>query len=244
MWGSSAGRKTTLIAGLGAVTAALAACGGGSGTTSAQARSGNGFGADSAKITNRYLPIGKFHRCVLAGTDQGQHLRVVRVLQKRTKPIVYKGEVVRTAVVRDRVTDVSAGQLIERTIDYFAQDRAGGVHYFGEDVNEYRNGKLVGHSGQWRVGRNTNRPGLLMPAQPKLGSTFYAERIPGVAVEKDRVVATGLTERFGGRTYRQVVKIREHATTPKPADFEFKTYAPGVGVITEANGGLHLVGCA
>ena len=244
MWSSSGGRRTTLAVGLGVVSLVVVASGGSSGTTDAQARPANGFGAGSSKITNPYLPITKFHRCVLAGTDQGQQLRVVRVLQKRTKPFTYKGRTVQTAVVKDRVTDVGAGQLIEKTIDYFAQDRAGTVYYFGEDVNEYENGKLVGHSGQWRVGRDVSKPGVLMPAHPKVGSTFYAENIPGIAVEKDRVVASGLTQKFGGQTYKHVIRIREHATTPKPAEFEFKTYAPGSGVITEANGGLRLVSCS
>ena len=162
----------------------------------------------------------------------------------RTKPFTLGGHTVRTAVVKDSVTDLHSGRLIEKTIDYFAQDRAGTVYYFGEDVNEYRNGKLVGHSGQWRVGREVGQPGVLMPAHPKIGVTFYAENIPGVAVEKDRVVASGLTKHIGGRTYRHVIRIREHATTPKPAEFELKTYAPGTGVITEANGGLRLVGCS
>ena len=236
-------RTAGLAAGLGAVTLVVAACGE-SGTTAASARPGSSFGPGSTRITNRYLPITKFDRCVLTGKDGDQRLRVVRVLQPRTKRFSLGGETVRTAVVKDSVTDLRSGQLIEKTIDYFAQDSAGTVFYFGEDVNEYENGKLVGHSGQWRVGRDVSRPGVLMPAHPKVGDTFFAEKIPGVAVEKDRVVASGLTKRIGGRTYRKVIRIREHATTPKPAEFEFKTYAPGTGVITEANGGLKLVGCS
>ncbi|HEY8778300.1 MAG TPA: hypothetical protein VIL93_00790, partial [Solirubrobacterales bacterium] len=51
----------------------------------------------------------------------------------------------------------------------------------------------------------------------------------------------GMTERVRGHLYRHVIKIREHATMPKPAEIEFKTYAPGTGVITEANGGSGLL---
>jgi len=239
----SRARSVALAAGLVAVTFGLAGCGG-SGTTAASAKPGGAYGPNSTRITNPYLPIDKFHRCVLKGRDGNQRLRVVRVLLGRTKRFPLGGRTVATAVVRDSVTDLRSGQRIEKTIDYFAQDRAGGVHYFGEDVNEYEHGKLVGHSGQWRVGRDVKRPGLLMPAHPKVGDTFFSERIPGVAVEKDRVVAAGLTERVHGRAYHGVIRIREHATTPKPAEYELKTYAPGTGVITEANGGLGLVGCS
>ena len=237
-------RIASVAVGLAAAALALVACGGGAGTTAASARTGAPFGPSSNRISNPYLPITKFDRCVLAGVDGNQRLRVVRVLQARTKRFPLDGHSVKTAVVKDKVTDLRSGQLIEKTIDYFAQDRAGTVYYFGEDVNEYENGKLVGHPGQWRVGREVQQPGVLMPAHPKVGDTFYAENIPGVAVEKDRVVATGLTKRIGTHTYRRVIRIREHATTPKPAEFEFKTYAPGTGVITEANGGLKLVGCS
>jgi hypothetical protein len=236
-------RKTTFATGLAAVSILVSACGA-TGASTARARPSPVFGANSAAVTNPYLPISKFHRCNLAGNDTGQHLRVVRTLRHRTKSIAYRGRKVKTAVVRDQVTNLRTGRLIERTIDYFAQDRAGNAYYFGEDVNEYSSGKLVGHSGSWRVGRHGAGPGILMPALPKVGDTFFSENISGVAVEKDRVVASGLTRKFGGHTYRHVIRIREHATTPKPAEFEFKTYAPGTGVITEANGGLRLVGCS
>ncbi len=243
MNGISRTRTAAVTAGLATVALGLAACGG-SATTAASAKPGGAYGPDSARITNPYLPISKFHRCVLRGKDGNQRLRVVRVLLDRTKRFPVGGRMVSTAVVRDSVTDLRSGQRIEKTIDYFAQDRAGGAHYFGEDVNEYEHGRLVGHSGRWRVGRDVKRPGLLMPAHPKVGDTFFSEKIPGVAVERDRVVAAGLTKRVHGRSYHRVIRIREHATTPKPAEFELKTYAPATGVITEANGGLGLVGCS
>src|SRR3954449_1021199 len=126
MWRKSRGRRSSLAA-VGAVSLVLAVSGEGAGTVAAHAPAGHVFGVDSAKITNRYLPITKFHRTVLAGNDQGQHLRIVRVLKDRTKRFTYRGRTVKTAVVVDRVTDVGAGQLIERTVDYFAQDRAGNV---------------------------------------------------------------------------------------------------------------------
>jgi hypothetical protein len=242
MWRNSTWRKAILacvLGGLLVVTGLSSA-----GAAVAKHHPSVTFTGKSNKITNRYLPITKFHRCVLGGNDQGQHLRIVRVLHNRTKRFTYKGQTVKTAVVKDRVTDVGAGQLIEKTVDYFAQDKAGTVYYFGEDVNEYENGHVVSHDGQWRVGRDTNRPGVLMPAHPNVGDTFYAENVPGIAVEKDRIVASGKTQRIGGHTYRHVIKIREHATTPKPAEVEFKSYAPGTGVITEANGGVRLLSCS
>ncbi len=234
-------RKAVPAFGIGAVSVALLAqpvSAGGAGPSTPI------FDASSNKITNPYLPITKFHRCVLAGNDQGQHLRIVRSLQSRTKSFDLNGQVVKAAVVSDRVTDVKAGRMIEKTTDYFTQDKAGNVYYFGEDVDEFKPGHPVSHEGQWRLGRDTQTPGILMPAHPKLGNSFKSEAVPGIAVEKDSVVATGKTKVVRGHLYRHVIRIREHATTPKPGEIEFKNYAPRTGVITEANGGVGLVSCA
>ncbi|MFN8111712.1 MAG: hypothetical protein U0R51_00790 [Solirubrobacterales bacterium] len=202
------------------------------------------FGGDSARITNPYLPISKFHRCVLRGRDGHQQLRIVRTVRPRTKTIEIGRMRVRAAVVRDTVRNLRQDRRIERTIDYFAQDRRGGVHYLGEDVDEYLPNGGISHEGQWRAGRRGAPAGLLMPAHPRAGRSFRSERAPGVAVEQDTIVWTGRRQTVRGHGYDNVMKIREHATVPKPAEFETKTYARGVGVITEADGGVGLVGCS
>jgi hypothetical protein len=197
------------------------------------------FGSGSTKITNPYLPISKFHRTVLRGTDTGQHIRIVRTLQHRTKAFPYHGKRVRAAVVKDVVTNLKSHRRIERTIDYFAQDKAGTVYYFGEDVNEYRRHKPVSHEGQWRLGRDTKTPGVLMPAHVRLGESYRAEAVPGITREIDHIVAVRRTEQVHGHSYHHVIKVRENAGPPP--EVEFKTYAPGTGVLTEANGGVHLI---
>lgn len=192
-----------------------------------------------ARITNPYLPISKFHRCRLAGDDEGVKLSVTRTLLDRTKAFRVRGQRVEAAVVRDRV--IGDGKLIELTHDYFAQDDAGTVFYLGEDVNEYEPGQPVSHEGEWLLGRDTNHPGVLMPAHPGVGDSFKSERVPGITHEIDHVVAASDHAAVGGHTYRNVIKVRENAHPPR--ETEFKLYSRGTGVVTEANGGVHLVGC-
>jgi hypothetical protein len=48
---------------------------------------------------------------------------------------------VECVVVDDRAWE--DGKLIEKTYDWFAQDKEGTVWYFGEDTKEYENGKVV-----------------------------------------------------------------------------------------------------
>jgi hypothetical protein len=197
--------------------------------------------SQSTQITNPYLPITSFQRCVLAGTDQGQHLKVERTLLQQTRQFAYAGQTFQAVEVLDRVRDTKLHKRIERTVDYFAQDDAGNVYYLGEDVNEYRHGKLVNHAGQWRFGRDTQVPGILMPAQPKLGDVFDSENVPNIVHETSTVVGVGGATHVNGHTYSNVLRIREDATPPP--EVEFKRYAPGVGVISEANGGVKLVSC-
>ena len=78
------------------------------------------------------------------------------------------------------------GELVERTADYFAQDGKGRVWYFGERVDDIENGKVVGHEGQWLAGKNGAKPGLFMPAKPRVGQVFEQERAPGVAEDRSR----------------------------------------------------------
>jgi len=220
----------------------LAACGLAAGASWAAAPGANGAGAfngRSATITNRFLPISKFHRTVLKGVDTGQHLRIVRTRQHRTKAFRYHHKQVKAAVVKDVVTNRRAHRVIERTIDYFAQDTAGTVDCFGGDVNEYSRNGHISHEGQWRLSRDTHTPGVLMRAQPKLGEAFKSEAVPGITHETDHVVTVGRNERVAGHRYHHVIRIRENAGPPP--EVEFKTDAPGTGVITEANGGVHLL---
>jgi hypothetical protein len=231
------GLRTALA--LGCVVAVAAAA---SATASSGSRAAGGhgvFGSHSNRITNRWLPISKFHKTILRGVDGDEHLHIARTLKHRTKAFTYRGQRVKAAIVKDVVRNTRQHRKIEQTLDYFAQDKAGTVYYLGEDVNEYPRHGPISHEGEWRLGRDTKRPGILMPAHPRVGDSFKSEAVPGVTHETDTVVKRGLERHAGGVDYSHVMRIREDAGPPP--EVEYKTYAPGVGVITEANGGLHLL---
>jgi hypothetical protein len=223
-----------------AIVATIACIGAGGTTASGSSRPAMAKFSHSTRIDNPYLPITRFQRCRLAGDDQGTELKVTRTLLERTRRFHYRGQAIDAVVVRDRV--LGEGKLIELTHDYFAQDDAGTVYYLGEDVNEYRDGKVVSHEGEWRLGRDTKKIGVLMPAHPKLGDSFKSERVPHIAHETDHVVAVGAKAKAGGHSYRNVIKVRENARPPR--ETEFKKYARGTGVITEADGGVTLRNCS
>ena len=165
------------------------------------------------QIDNPYLPLTKFSRCELRGQEEGTRARVVRRLLDRTKPFEFGGRTVRAIVIEDRAFE--DGELVERTLDYFAQADDGTVYYVGEDVDNYRNGKVVNHEGSWMYGRDTSKLGVAMPAGPQVGDRWRFEDVPGITVESDRVVSKLASLRVGGKTYTDVIRVRERALTPE-----------------------------
>jgi len=127
--------------------------------------------------------------------------------------------------------DYEDGELMESTLDYFAQHKDGSVWYFGERVDEYEGGKVVGHKGQWLAGQERNQPGVFMPAEPAVGATFEQEKAPGVAEDRSKVVATGQTVTVPAGTFTGCVKTEDFS--PLDNVTEFKYYCPGVGLVRE-----------
>ena len=155
--------------------------------------------SEPTRIDNPYLPLSKFHRCTYRGEEDGARQLIKRTVLDRTKTFVVDGVPVEAMVVKDRVHE--DGELIEDTRDFFAQDDRGAVRYFGERVDNVRDGRVVDHGGSWLFGRDTNRIGVLMPAHPGRGHRWLSEDAPPITVEHDRVVA-----RHGRR-----VTVREFA---------------------------------
>jgi hypothetical protein len=121
-----------------------------------------------------------------------------------------------------------AGNLIERTFDWYAQDKKGNVWYFGEDTKEYENGKVVSTKGSWEAGVDGAKPGLIMQADPKVGESYYQEYYPGEAMDRAEVLSLNETVTVPYGTFDHVLDTRE-STPLQPGFFEHKYYAPGVG---------------
>jgi hypothetical protein len=61
-----------------------------------------------------------------------------------------------------------AGKLVEYTEEWFAQDRAGNVWYFGEDTYKIENGNK-NREGSFEAGVDGAEPGVQMPTHPRRG---------------------------------------------------------------------------
>lgn len=183
-----------------------------------------------ANITNPYLGWRRGRVFTYESeTDDGLETIVVEVT-RRTKTILG----VATTVIHDQV--FLDGELIEDTFDWYAQDKDGNVWYFGEDSKEIVDGEVVSTEGSWEAGVDGAQPGIIMLANPTVGTTYQQEVAPGVAEDMAKVVSlTGTADvPYGNFTGTLVTKEWTPLASGAP---EYKYYAPGVGLVLETGSG-------
>jgi hypothetical protein len=180
-----------------------------------------------ATIDNPYFPLPVGARWVYRGEEDGE----VQVDEMTVTPDHRTIMGVPATVVRDTLRD-DKGTVLEDTFDWYAQDRAGNVWYFGEDTKEYENGTVTSTEGSWEGGVDGALPGIIMPASPKVGDAYRQEYDQGNAEDLAAVVRTGQRVTTPAGTYSNVLVTKEW--TPLEAKVvEEKTYAPGVGNVSE-----------
>jgi hypothetical protein len=186
----------------------------------------------STTVDNPLFPLAKLHFVRMTGSERSRDTRRrIRIrVETRVLPTTSRVAGVPVAVVEDK--DFENGRLVEHTFDYYAQDADGNVWYFGERIDNIERGKVVSHEGQWLAGERGAKPGLFMPAKPKLGQTFAQERAPGVAEDRSKVVALGIRMKTPARVFTGCIKTRD--SSPLDGVVEFKYYCPGVGIAREA----------
>jgi hypothetical protein len=181
------------------------------------------------RITNPFLPLSALKQDVLEGKEGKKSVRIERTAKPDVKKTFKLGDqTVETLAVEDR--EFESGELTEVTLDYFAQSDDGAVYYLGEDVDEYKNGKVSGHSGAWLFGKDTQRPGVMMPAQPKIGDKFKSEDVPKITWEEDEVLSLSETVTVPAGTFKNCLKMKEVLSD---GAVEYKFYAAGVGCVKE-----------
>lgn len=130
-------------------------------------------------------------------------------------------------VVEDTVT--VNGEILEKTVDLFAQNKNGDVWYFGEFTTEFGDGG-ASHEGAWKAGVQDATPGIIMLASPQQGLTYNQENAPGVAEDMAEIISLNASASTPYGTFSNVLQIAE--TTPlEPGFLEYKFYAQGVGLL-------------
>ena len=136
---------------------------------------------------------------------------------------------VTTRIVEER--EEKNGQPEEISRNYFAMDKTtGDVYYFGEEVDEYKNGKVASHGGAWLSGVEGARFGLMMPAKAKVGDKFYQEVAPKVAMDRAEIVSVDEELKTPAGTFK-CVHVKE--TSPLEKGASHKWHAAGVGLVKD-----------
>lgn len=135
-----------------------------------------------------------------------------------------------TRIVEER--EEENGKLKEVSRNFFAICKEhGDVFYFGEEVDDYKDGKIVGHSGAWRADQKNSKAGIMMPGTVLLGARHYQEIAPN-AMDRAEVVRDDVWMKTPAGKFENCIRIEE--TTPlDPEEKCYKTYAPGVGIIQD-----------
>jgi hypothetical protein len=129
--------------------------------------------------------------------------------------------------VHDTVT--VGGVLTEDTLDWFAQDVAGNVWYFGENSKQLEGGLVVGLEGSWMAGVDGASPGIVMEAHPAVGDFYRQEFLLGEAEDLAEVSSIDESVTLSDNSmFVHCLKTTE--TSPlEPDALENKFYAPNVG---------------
>ena len=111
-------------------------------------------------------------------------------------------------VVRDTVT--LDGEIIEDTLDWYAQDADGTVWYLGEDTAEFEDGKITTREGSFEAGVDGAQAGVIMPASPEVGMAYRQEYYEGEAEDNGEVLALGQQASVPAGKYDELRADRRH----------------------------------
>lgn len=127
-----------------------------------------------------------------------------------------------------------AGVIIEQTLDWFAQDTAGNVWYFGELSFSFQDGLIADLHGTWRSGQDGAKPGIVMKAHPHVGDFYRQEFLPQTAEDLAGVLSVSASVVVPFGSFSGCVQT-EDFTPIAPDHIEQKFYAAGIGTVLEVN---------
>jgi hypothetical protein len=136
-----------------------------------------------------------------------------------------------TRVVEER--EWKYDNLYEVSRNFFAiDDETKDVFYFGEEVDFYRNDKIIGHRGAWLAGKDGATPGLIMPGKLELGMKYYQEVAPETAMDRAEIISLDHELETPAGRFTKCLKTKEGSAL-KLWEKEYKSYAPGIGLIQD-----------
>ena len=177
-------------------------------------------------IDNPYFPLPVGRTLVYRGVKDGQTQTDTVTVTNQTKTVA---EGITARVVTDVATHGST--VLERTSDWYAQDKQGNVWYVGEDTVSFASGK-PDTSGSWEAGVHDAEPGMVMEANPQIPDAYRQEFLSNQAEDTAWVVERGGSVTVPYGTLKNALTTLE-ATRLEPGAYDQKIYAPGIGIVRE-----------
>ncbi len=181
---------------------------------------------------NPYFILDPGHELHLEGEEGKEEVDLTITVLDDTEDITIPGlGTVRTRVVEER--EKADGELKEVSRNFFAIcEETSDVFYFGEEVDNYEGGVIVSHGGAWRAGTQGAMPGLIMPGRFLLGSRYFQEVAPGVALDRGENTAMDQLITVPAGSFPGSVTVFETSALERNSK-GVKIYAPGVGLIVD-----------
>ena len=166
--------------------------------------------------------------------EPGYRLRFAHGKETLTVTVLNETKVVdgvKTRVVEER--ELNGDKIVEVSRNYFAIARStNDTYYFGEDVDIYKNARVDSHEGSWLSGVNGATFGLFLPGKPKVGDRYYQEFAPKIAMDRAEIMSVTEQVKVPAGTFMNCVLT--HETSGIERGSESKWYAPGVGLVRDA----------
>ena len=181
----------------------------------------------SSEGRNEFFILEPGYQLILEGVEEEDSVELVITVLKQTEKV---GNV-ETRIVEERETVNDTIVEISRNF-YAICTQTNSVFYFGEDVDIYEHGQMVGHGGSWRADSGNAKAGLMMPGIILLGARYYQEMAPHLAMDRAEIVSDKEMLQTPAGRFKNCLKTEE--TTPLEAK-EYKLYAPGIGLIKDGD---------
>lgn len=183
----------------------------------------------SSTGSNTYFILQPGYQTVFEGIDEDIDTKLTTTVLNETKVV----DDIDTRIVEERAVNAKTGDVFEVSRNYFAICKeTNSVFYFGEDVDWYKDGNIINHTGSWLHGANNAEAGLMMPGIVLIGLRYNQETAPGVAIDRAEIMSLTETVKTPAGTF--VNSLLEKDTDGlDPEEATSRYYAPGVGQIKD-----------
>ena len=189
--------------------------------------------ASGAPIDNQYWPLSPGMIFVFTNESRdGCEAELFEVTNQQKSDFKPPYDTILATEIHDRswLSEECDGNysLIETTKDWYAQDKAGNIWYFGEETESYDHDQCPSTAGTWVAGSDGAEPGVIMLADPKAGDSYQQEFAAGAAEDMAKVLRLNATVTTDAGAFESCLETKEWSPL-EPGAIEHKFYCPDGG---------------